>query len=501
MQYRISHAQNFEDVMLWRALSGVAQGRYIDIGAQSPDIDSVSRLFFEAGWRGVHVDACADYAEQLRAARPNDTVVEAAITDHDGTLRFHEITGTGLSTSSDAIAKRHAEAGFAVHDTEVKAMTLDSLFERVGSREIHWLKIDVEGSEASVLRGWRTSPVRPWIVVVESTRPLSQIQSHEEWEPLLTDKGYRFVWFDGLNRFYVSSDHPELATAFTVPPNIFDDFALSGEANAPFARVVARQRDEAQAQAERARRDASLERAEAAHQREGREMDRQAASAALARVHAEAEASLSAARADAEAALAAANVHAEAALAAEREGAQARFDALRNASMMREQQMSSQLAAEREELRRTQDLLHSTRSRLEEARVEAHRWWSAAEALRAERDSLLRSLSWRLTAPLRAARRLLSDPRNASRMYARRGLSFAMRRVVASSHRSKVQSLLGRIPGARDRMRAIAIADGVIPGESKAVVFQPAPTSRHPGLSAEARRVHARLRDAMSVRN
>lgn len=498
MPYRISHAQNFEDVMLWRALSGVAQGRYIDIGAQSPDIDSVSRLFFEAGWRGVHVDACADYAEQLRAARPDDMVVKAAITDHDGTVRFHEIAGTGLSTSSDDIARSHADAGFAVHDTEVEAMTLDALFERVDAREVHWLKIDVEGGEASVLRGWRKSSVRPWIVVVESTRPLSQVQSHEEWEPLLTDKGYRFVWFDGLNRFYVSSAHVELAAAFTVPPNIFDDFALSGEASAPFARLVAKQRDDARAELARERHNALLERAEAAHQREGREIDRQAASAALALAHKEAAASLTAARAEAEAALAAASAQAEAMLAAERVGAQARFDALRNASMLREQQMTTQLAAEREELRCAQDALQGTLSRLEEARVEAHRWWRAAELLSGERDALLRSLSWRLTAPLRAARRLLSDPRNASRMYARRGLSFAMRRVVASPYRSTMQSLLGRIPGVRDRMRAIAVADGVIPGESKAVALQRAPASRHPGLSAEARRVYARLRGAMS---
>lgn len=87
MGYRISHAQNFEDVMLWRALGGIPQGRYIDIGAQSPDIDSVSRIFHEAGWRGLHVDANVDYAAQLRAARPGDTVVQAAVTDHEGLLR------------------------------------------------------------------------------------------------------------------------------------------------------------------------------------------------------------------------------------------------------------------------------------------------------------------------------------------------------------------------------------------------------------------------------
>jgi len=51
----ISYAQNFEDVMLWRALGHVSAGRYIDVGAQDPVVDSVSKAFYEHGWRRIHV--------------------------------------------------------------------------------------------------------------------------------------------------------------------------------------------------------------------------------------------------------------------------------------------------------------------------------------------------------------------------------------------------------------------------------------------------------------
>lgn len=37
----ISYAQNFEDVMLWRALKLFGPGRYIDVGANHPSQDSV----------------------------------------------------------------------------------------------------------------------------------------------------------------------------------------------------------------------------------------------------------------------------------------------------------------------------------------------------------------------------------------------------------------------------------------------------------------------------
>ena len=51
-----SYAQNFEDLMLYRALGKVERDFYIDIRAQHPEIDSVSKAFVDKGWRGVHVE-------------------------------------------------------------------------------------------------------------------------------------------------------------------------------------------------------------------------------------------------------------------------------------------------------------------------------------------------------------------------------------------------------------------------------------------------------------
>jgi len=52
----LSHAQNFEDLMLWRALSGVLRGFYIDVGAGDPDSHTVTRAFYERGWAGVNIE-------------------------------------------------------------------------------------------------------------------------------------------------------------------------------------------------------------------------------------------------------------------------------------------------------------------------------------------------------------------------------------------------------------------------------------------------------------
>ena len=71
---------------------------------------------------------------------------------------------------------------------------------------IYFLKIDVEGFERDVLLGADFGRYRPWIVVVEATRPLSQETSHDLWEDILVSAGYIFRYFDGLNRFYVRED-------------------------------------------------------------------------------------------------------------------------------------------------------------------------------------------------------------------------------------------------------------------------------------------------------
>jgi FkbM family methyltransferase len=233
----VSYAQNFEDIMLWRALGGVENGFYIDIGAHDPVVDSVSQGFYQRGWRGVHVEPVAHWAQRLREGRPDEIVIEAALAAHEGVVRLHEVEGTGLSTARDGIAAAHAAAGFMTRVVEVGCTTLDRVLEPHAAREIHWLKIDVEGFESEVLAGWRGS-VRPWIVVIESTLPGSTQASYAAWEPGLLARGYTFAWFDGLNRFYVSHSHADLMRAFEHGAGVFDDFSLSGTATSSFCAVV-----------------------------------------------------------------------------------------------------------------------------------------------------------------------------------------------------------------------------------------------------------------------
>jgi FkbM family methyltransferase len=169
----ISYAQNFEDVMLYRALKHVETGFFVDLGAYHPEHDSVSMLFSKIGWTGVHVEPQRRFADALRAARPQDKVLELAVGTGTEPMILHEIVGgEGITTGDRALAERHAAAGFTVRETRVEVRTLAGILDKDAPEDIHWLKIDVEGMEGDVIRSWEGSAKRPWIVLVESTEPL-----------------------------------------------------------------------------------------------------------------------------------------------------------------------------------------------------------------------------------------------------------------------------------------------------------------------------------------
>lgn len=221
----ISYAQNYEDVILLRALRNVENGFYIDVGAQHPRNDSVTKAFYDRGWHGINIEPVAGWHRLLVEHRPRDINLCLAAGAAEGTVELFEVEGSGLSTTSAAYARRHGELGFHVHaPRQVPLRRLDAICAEHRVAQVHFLKVDAEGAEAEVLRGIDLQAVRPWVVLVEAREPNSQVSNYGDWEPLLTGNGYRFVYDDGLNRFYLADEHAGLAPALALPPNILDGF-------------------------------------------------------------------------------------------------------------------------------------------------------------------------------------------------------------------------------------------------------------------------------------
>jgi FkbM family methyltransferase len=240
----VSYSQNFEDVMLMRALSGVQRGYYIDVGAAEPFADSVTAAFYKQGWRGINVEPMNEPFMRLAEARPEDVNLQVALEEEQGVARYYSIDGgNGISTGDAIFGEKYKKSNWNIELVPVVVSTLKDICEKyVGDRPIHFLKIDVEGKERAVLLGGDFDVYRPWIVVIEATQPNTQVPSHQEWENLIESYNYSFVYFDGLNRFYVSNEKLEtLKPAFAVPPNWFDHFVKISELEATRSAAEAKQ--------------------------------------------------------------------------------------------------------------------------------------------------------------------------------------------------------------------------------------------------------------------
>ncbi len=90
---------------------------------------------------------------------------------------------------------------------------LDDILTEQAMGEINLLALDAIGADKRVVAGLALSDKRPWALVVESMPVGSSASTHHEWEPAITAKGYRYVAFDGANRWYVADEHPELVEA------------------------------------------------------------------------------------------------------------------------------------------------------------------------------------------------------------------------------------------------------------------------------------------------
>jgi FkbM family methyltransferase len=220
----VSYAQNAEDVRLWRVFSTKPGGFYVDVGAGDPMLHSVTKLFYDAGWSGLNIEPGPNHLA-LVEARPRDVNLAVAVSTKEGLADFWISSPDSGLSSFVAPDEQLVPEGFSFEKTRVRCVRLDTLIEEHGAgREIDFLKIDVEGAEGDVLRTFNPEVIRPTVILVEAISPIENRRNHHEWETLLTDHGYHFAAFDGINRFYVPEERADLIDPLGYPISVLDRY-------------------------------------------------------------------------------------------------------------------------------------------------------------------------------------------------------------------------------------------------------------------------------------
>ena len=219
------YSRNLEDVMLRRALAGVTQGAFLDVGAAHPIYDNNTYALYGRGWRGIALEPIEEAAALWQQERPEDLLIAMAAAAEEGEKILHVLSAAAqMSTLDPSYAAERRSEGYEVSTRRVPATTLNAVLDRFHEGDLHLMSLDVEGAEREVLAGLDLARHRPWIMVVEATRPGSLVPNHDAWEPGVLAARYEFAYFNGVNRFYLAAEHAELKVHFASPPGPADDF-------------------------------------------------------------------------------------------------------------------------------------------------------------------------------------------------------------------------------------------------------------------------------------
>jgi len=159
------------------------------------------------------------------------------------------------------------------------------------------------------------------------------------------------------------------------------------------------------------------------------------------------------------------------------------------------------LAEKNTEIERKNVEIERKNVEIERNRVEAAHWWRATGELQHELETVYSTLSWRVTAPLRVAKRLLGGPRMSgpppATPAARSGVRGAVARFVRRRPRLKrwIAGPLDRFPGTRERVKRYFVSAAALP-----VVADGSPAALD-DLGRGATEVYAELKQEIARRN
>ena len=201
-------AQFYEDLILFCVFHDVEKGFYIDIGANDPDILSVTKAFYLKGWNGINIEPLPDKYNSLVKIRPKDINLQIGVSRIKGNSTLY-LLGSG-STMQKNFSNNQSQI------ININIDTMSNICEKYIKKgeDIQFCKIDVEGEEKNVLLGYDFEKYRPKVFVIESTLPGTIIPSYSSWEYILLNNNYSFAYQYNINRYYIDNKIENLNRKF-----------------------------------------------------------------------------------------------------------------------------------------------------------------------------------------------------------------------------------------------------------------------------------------------
>lgn len=196
---------------------GFKRGVFVDVGAHD-GVSFNNTLFFEREleWTGINVEPIPAVFERLSKNRPYSINLNCAVGSTEGTADFIMNSGytemiSGLASDFDrrhlALLKfENSRYGGRTWVVPVQVRRLDSILKEHNIDRIHYLSIDVEGAEFSVIKSINFDTVKIDVIGFE----VNYADTGAPIVKFLESKGYKYIGKTGDDVFMIHRSSPFL---------------------------------------------------------------------------------------------------------------------------------------------------------------------------------------------------------------------------------------------------------------------------------------------------
>jgi FkbM family methyltransferase len=194
---------------------GFRNGVFVDVGAH--DGKTINNTFFfeeSCGWSGINIEPIREVFDKLSANRPACININCAVSDIDGTAEFicnrgytEMISGLKEHYDSRHCARLQREnTRFKGHTEIIRVPTkrLSTIFTEHAIDHVHYLSIDVEGAEFSVIQSINFEDVFIDVIGFEN----NYTDSSTPIVNYLETKGYVRLPYKCLDIFMIHKNSP-----------------------------------------------------------------------------------------------------------------------------------------------------------------------------------------------------------------------------------------------------------------------------------------------------
>jgi FkbM family methyltransferase len=181
-----SFAQDGEDVLLYAFFKYKKRGHkgfYVDIGAHHPFRFSNTALFYRKGWRGINIEPTPHLINLFYRHRKRDINLQAAVSDHSGSLTFFEFNEPALNGFDEKLSlERAAMPQYQLlSKREVPVFTLKEILDKhmPEKQSIDFFTIDVEGHDLNILKSNDWDKYKPSFILIEGEFNSKEVQSND----------------------------------------------------------------------------------------------------------------------------------------------------------------------------------------------------------------------------------------------------------------------------------------------------------------------------------